>query len=44
LLAKGATEKEILEDYRDLEADDLRAALFYAHNMVAKEEENIWQI
>jgi len=38
LLAKGATEKEILEDYPDLEPDDLRAALLYAHHMVAKED------
>jgi len=38
LLAKGVTEKEILEDYPDLEQDDLRAALLYAHHMVAKED------
>jgi len=38
LLAKGATEKEILEDYPELEQDDLRAALLYAHHMVAKED------
>jgi uncharacterized protein (DUF433 family) len=38
LLAKGATEEEILEDYQDLEPDDLRAALLYAHHMVAKED------
>ena len=31
LLAKGATEQEILEDYQKLEPDDLRAALPYAH-------------
>ena len=37
LLAKGATEEEILKDYSQLEADDLRAALLYAHNMVARE-------
>ena len=30
LLAKGASPQEILEDYPDLEADDLRAALQYA--------------
>ena len=38
LLSKGATEREILEDYPDLEPDDLRAALLYAHRMVAKED------
>jgi uncharacterized protein (DUF433 family) len=27
LLAKGATEQEILEDYLEVEADDIRAAL-----------------
>ena len=35
LLAKGAAEKEILEDYPQLEPEDLRAALFYAHHLVA---------
>ena len=38
LLSKGATEHEILEDYPDLEADDLRAALLYAYHMVARED------
>ncbi len=38
LLAKGSTEEEILEDYPQLESDDLRAALLYAHHMVAREE------
>jgi uncharacterized protein (DUF433 family) len=38
LLAKGATEQEILEDYPELAPDDLRAALLYAHNMVASED------
>jgi uncharacterized protein (DUF433 family) len=38
LLAKGATEQEILEDYPELEPDDLRAVLLYAHHMVAREE------
>jgi uncharacterized protein (DUF433 family) len=41
LLSKGATEREILEDYPDLEPDDLRAALLYAHHMVAKEDIHI---
>ncbi len=37
LLAKGASEEEILRDYPRLEPDDLRAALLYAHHMVARE-------
>ena len=37
LLAKGSTSQEILEDYPELEADDLRAALLYAHHLVAGE-------
>jgi uncharacterized protein (DUF433 family) len=37
LLAKGATWQEILEDYPDLEPDDLRATLLYAHHLVAGE-------
>jgi uncharacterized protein (DUF433 family) len=30
LLASGATEKEILTDYPDLESDDIRACMAYA--------------
>jgi uncharacterized protein (DUF433 family) len=30
LLASGATEKEILDDYPDLEPDDIKACLSYA--------------
>jgi len=37
-LAKGATEQEILEDYSELEPDDIRAVLLYAQHMVAKED------
>jgi len=37
LLAKGSSAEEILEDYPDLELDDIRAALFYAHSLVADE-------
>lgn len=37
LLAKGATSQEILEDYPELEPDDIRAALLYAHHLVAGE-------
>jgi uncharacterized protein (DUF433 family) len=38
LLAKGASESEILEDYPDLEPEDIKAALFYAHLIISKEE------
>ena len=38
LLAKGSTENEILEDYPVLEPEDIRAALYYAHQMVAREQ------
>ena len=37
LLAKGASEQEILEDYPELEPEDVRAALCYAFNMVSHE-------
>ena len=37
LLAKGSTPQEILEDYPQLEADDIRAALLYAHTIVSHE-------
>ena len=30
MLAEGATEKEILEDYPDLEAEDIRACVAFA--------------
>ncbi|MFN3333511.1 MAG: DUF433 domain-containing protein [Caldilinea sp.] len=37
LIAKGATQDEILEDYPQLEPEDVRAALLYAHHLVAGE-------
>jgi uncharacterized protein (DUF433 family) len=37
LLYKGASRQEILEDYPELEGDDIRAALLYAHHLVAGE-------
>ena len=37
LLAKGASQQEILADYPELEADDLSAALFYAYRLIAGE-------
>jgi uncharacterized protein (DUF433 family) len=38
LLAKGATTEEILEDYPEIEPEDIKAALFYAYQLVDKEE------
>ena len=38
LLAKNATAQEILEDYPELEPEDIRAVLLYAHSVVATEE------
>ena len=37
LLAAGESEERILEDYPELEPDDIRAALAYAHRLVAGE-------
>jgi uncharacterized protein (DUF433 family) len=37
LLAKGASWEEILEDYPQLESDDLKAALLYARDLVSGE-------
>ena len=35
LLAQGETPEAILADYPDLEADDIRACLAYAHAVIA---------
>ena len=35
LLAQGETQEGILTDYPDLEADDIRACLAYAHAVIA---------
>ena len=37
LLAKGADRQEILDDYPELEPEDIQAALFYAQHLVAGE-------
>jgi uncharacterized protein (DUF433 family) len=37
LLARGATTQEILQDYPELESEDLQAALMYAQRLVAGE-------
>ena len=35
LLAQGESQQAILDDYSDLEADDIRACLAYAHAVIA---------
>ena len=35
LLAQGQTAEDILDDYPDLEVDDIRACLAYAHAVIA---------
>jgi len=37
LLAQGETLDEILTDYPDLEPDDIRACLAYAHAVIARD-------
>jgi uncharacterized protein (DUF433 family) len=36
LLAQGITPEAILEDYPDLESDDIRACIAYAHAVIAQ--------
>ncbi|GMU22186.1 MAG: hypothetical protein AMXMBFR13_22740 [Phycisphaerae bacterium] len=38
LLERGASEAEILQDYPQLELDDIRAAIAYARRLVAGEQ------
>ena len=38
LLANGATETEILEDYPDLKKEDIKASLLYASKCLDREE------
>lgn len=35
LLAQGVPQQDILSDYPDLEPDDVRACLAYAHSVIA---------
>lgn len=37
LLAQGVTAEAILEDYPDLEPDDIRACIAYAHAVIARD-------
>jgi uncharacterized protein (DUF433 family) len=38
LLSKGCTPQEIIEDYPELELNDIYAALLYAYHLVSQEE------
>jgi len=38
LMSQGVSIQEILEDYPDLEIDDIRACLAYAKTVIANEE------
>ena len=35
LLAQGVAQEDILDDYPDLEADDVRACIAYAHAVIS---------
>ena len=35
LLAQGVAQEDILDDYPDLESDDLRAGIAYAHAVIS---------
>jgi uncharacterized protein (DUF433 family) len=37
LLARGETQEAILDDYPDLEPEDIRACLAYAHAVIARD-------
>ena len=37
LLAQGQTVEELMEDYPDLEPEDIRACLAYAHAVIARD-------
>lgn len=35
LMSQGATQEELLDDYPELEPEDIRAAIAYAHMVIA---------
>ena len=35
LMSQGATHEELLDDYPDLEPEDIRACIAYAHSVIA---------
>ena len=36
LLSQGATQEELLDDYPELEPEDIRACIAYAHTVIAR--------
>ena len=37
LMSQGATQEEIMDDYPDLEPEDIRACTAYAHAVIARD-------
>ena len=37
LLSQGATQEELLDDYPELEPEDIRACIAYAHTVIARD-------
>ena len=44
LLAQGETQEMVLDDYPDLEPDDIRACLAYAHAVIAHDSLDVVQV
>jgi uncharacterized protein (DUF433 family) len=44
LLAQGVKPEDILDDYPDLEPDDIRACLAYAHAVIARDSLSAVQV
>ncbi len=44
LLAQGETAEAIMDDYPDLERDDIRACLAYAHAIIARDKLDAIQV
>lgn len=44
LLAQGESQEMILDDYPDLEPDDIRACLAYAHAVIAHDSLDVVQV
>jgi uncharacterized protein (DUF433 family) len=41
LLSQGVSQDDILADYPDLEPDDVRACLAYAHSVIAGDDQRV---
>jgi uncharacterized protein (DUF433 family) len=44
LLAQGETPEVILDDYPDLESEDIRACIAYAHTVIARDSLDAVQV